>query len=92
VHLQGADGGDEDNAVRGLTGVAAFDVEKFLHADVGPEAGLGDNVITKAEGDTISENGGVAMSNVGEWASVDEGGLSFEGPANMNNAVLDQGA
>ena len=49
VHLQGADGGDQHDAIRRQAGLAAFDVEEFLGAEVGAEAGFGHHVIGELE-------------------------------------------
>jgi hypothetical protein len=45
VHLQRTDGGDDDDAVGREPGLAAFDVDEFLGAEVGAEAGFGDDLI-----------------------------------------------
>ena len=49
MHLERADGGDDDHAVRLETGLAAFDVEEFLGAEIGTEAGFGHDIIGKLE-------------------------------------------
>ena len=45
VHLERADRGHDDHGVGLQAGLAAFDVEKLLGAQVGPEAGLRNDVI-----------------------------------------------
>ena len=41
MHLERADGGDEHDAVGRQPGLAALDVEEFLGAEIGAEAGFG---------------------------------------------------
>ncbi len=61
-----------------------------LHADISTKASLSDDVTdtvwlvtglgtSKLEGDTISDDRRVAVSDVGEWTSVNEDGSAFEG-------------
>lgn len=82
VHLHGTNGGDEDDAVRSEAALSALDVEELLHANIGAEASLGDDVAVLAdelEGDLISDDGGVAVGDVGEGTGVDEDGSSLDG-------------
>jgi len=58
---------------------AALEVEELLHAAVGAEAALGDDVVGELEGDAVGDDGGVALRDVGEGACVDECGAVLEG-------------
>jgi hypothetical protein len=76
VHLQGPDGGHDDDAVRPQAARPALDVHELLHAALGPEARLGDDVAVRAdkpEGDPVGDDRGVAVGDVGEGAGVDDG-------------------
>ena len=48
VHLERADGRDQHGAVGREPGLAALDVEEFLAAEIGAEAGLGHHVVGRA--------------------------------------------
>ena len=49
MHLERADGGDEHRAGGLEPGLAALDVEELLGAEVGAEAGFGDDVVGELE-------------------------------------------
>ncbi len=72
VVLQGADGGNEDDAARLQTRHAALDVEELLSTQIGAEAGLGDGVIAQVQGDLRSGHGVAAVGDVGKGAAVDQ--------------------
>ena len=50
VHLQRPHGRDDDRRVGFEPGLAAFDVDEFLGAEIGTEPGLGDDVIGQLQG------------------------------------------
>ena len=79
VHLERADGGDDDGAGGGEVGLAAFDVEEFFAAEIGAEAGLGDDDFGEFERELGGDHRVAAMGDVGEGAAVDEGGGAFDG-------------
>ncbi len=71
--------GRDDNGGLGLEAAdAALDVEELLGAQVGAEAGLGDDVVGQLEGHLGGEEGVAAVGDVGEGAAVDEGGRVLE--------------
>ena len=78
VHLERAYCCDQDNTVGDQPGIAALDVEKFFHADVGAEAGFSDDVITQFEGDPVSDDGTVAVGDICKGAGMYKGRGSFE--------------
>ena len=81
VALQRAHGGDDDGAVRLQTRLAALQVDKLFEADVGAEAGFGDDEATltdHGETDLIGNDGRVTARDVSEWAGVHEHGRRFE--------------
>ena len=78
VHLKRTDSCDQNGDVRGQAGQTGLDVPELLKADVGSEAGLGDMVIEQLEGQTVSNNGGLADGNVGERAGMNENRLMLD--------------
>ena len=78
VHLERADSGDEHHAVRREPGLAALDVEEFLGAEIGAEAGFGHHIIGELERGGGGEHRVAAMRDIGEGAAVDEGGRAFQ--------------
>ncbi len=78
VHLERADGRDDHHAIGFQPGLAALDVEEFLRAEVGAEAGLGHHVIRELQRGGRRRHRVAAMRDVGERAAVDEGGRAFE--------------
>ena len=79
VHLEGANGGDDDGAAGFEAGAAAFDVEELLAAEVGTEAGFGDHHVCQAEAEAGGDDAVAAMGDVGERAAVDEGRAACQG-------------
>ena len=59
-------------------GLAALDVEEFLGAEVGAEAGFGHDVIGELERGRGREHRIAAMRDIGERAAVDEGRRAFQ--------------
>ena len=59
-------------------GYAAFDVEEFLRAEVGAEAGFGHDVVAELERGARRDGGIAAVGDVGERAAVHERRRSFE--------------
>ena len=68
VHLQSADGADQDGDVGGQAAEAGLDVPELLKADIGSEAGLSDMVVEQLEGQTVADDGALADGDVGEGA------------------------
>ena len=54
-------------------------MERLLGTHLGAEASLGDDVVRTCEGYVIGDDRRVAVSDVGERAAVDEGGVALEG-------------
>ena len=81
VHLQRTDGSNQNGNVGGQTGQTGLNVPELLEADVGSEAGLGDVVVEQLQSQTVSDDGGLADSDVGEGAGVDQNGLMLDGVA-----------
>jgi hypothetical protein len=79
VHLERADGGDHDHAIGLEARLAALDVEELLHAEVGAEAGFGDDVIRQLECGRGGDHRVAAVRDIGEGAAVDEGRRAFQG-------------
>ena len=72
VHLERAHGGDDDRRGRLEAGLAALDVEELLGAQVGAEAGLGDDVVGELQRRLGGEHRVAAVRDVGERPAVDE--------------------
>ncbi len=68
VHLERADGGDDHHRVGLQPGLAALDVEELLGAEVGAEAGLGDDVVGELERQCV-----VATTELQPWAMLAKG-------------------
>ena len=72
--------GRHDHRRRGAqTGGAAQDVDELLRAEVGAEAGLGDDVVGEAQRRTGGDRRVAAVRDVGERPSVDESRGVLEG-------------
>jgi hypothetical protein len=78
VVCDGLGGGDDDSGGGAEAGGAAFDIEELLGAEIGGEAGFGDDVIGEFECEASGDGGAGALGDVGERAAMDEGGGSFE--------------
>ena len=59
-------------------GLAALDVEELLGAEIGAEAGFGDDVVGELERGLGGEHRVAAVGDVGERAAVDEGGVVLQ--------------
>ena len=79
VHLEGAHGAGDDHATGREAAVAADDVHELLGAQVGAEAGLGDDVVGQLHGDLVGDDRVVALRDVGERPGVDEARVALEG-------------
>ena len=73
IHLQGAHGGDDDRGSRLQARLAALDVEELLGAQVGAEAGFGDDIVGELQRRRGGDHRVAAMRDVGERAAMDEG-------------------
>ena len=78
MHLERADGGDDDDAIGLEPGFAAFDVEEFLRAEIGAEASLGDHVVGELERRRGGDHRIAAMRDIGEGAAMHEGRIVLE--------------
>ena len=78
VHLERADGGDDDRRGGLQARLAALDVEEFLRAEIGAEAGLGDDVVGELQRRRGRDHRVAAMGDVGERAAVDEGRIVLQ--------------
>ena len=78
VVLERLDRRHEDDRVRLQVAEPADDVEELLHAHVGGEAALGDDVVGELERDAVGDDGVVAVRDVGERAAVHERRLALE--------------
>lgn len=83
MHLQRAGGGNDNNSVRGETADSTLDIAELLHTHVRPEASFCEDVPTtrrifallgpcELQGNTVGEDGRVAMSYVGEGTSMNK--------------------
>ena len=59
-------------------GFAAFDVEEFLGAEIGAEAGLGDHIVGELERGLGGDHRIAAMRDIGERTAMDEGRVVLE--------------
>ena len=78
VHPQRPHGRHDDRRGRVKTRLAALDVEEFLRAEIGPEAGLGDHEIRELQRRARGDDGIAAMGDIGEGPAMDEGRRMFE--------------
>ena len=69
---------DDHDDVRLETADAADDVHELLHAEVGGEARLGDEVLAELEADAVGDDRVVAVRDVRERARVHEAELALE--------------
>ena len=79
VHLERADGRDDDHRTRHKTRHSALDVEEFFRAEVCAEARLGDGVLAHFERHSRCENGVAAVGDIGKGSAVDECGSALKG-------------
>ena len=80
VHLEGADGGDQNHHLGDQARVAALDIKELFHADVRAEARLGDHkaILTdELEGDHVGDDRGLTVGDVGKRPRMDSGGCPF---------------
>ena len=78
MHLERTDGGDQHHAVGRQTRLATLDVEEFLAAEIGAEAGFGDDVVGELERGGGRRHRVAAMRDVGERPAMDEGRRAFQ--------------
>ena len=78
VHLERADGRDDDRAVGLEAGLAALDVDELFGAEVRAEAGLGHDVVGELQRRLRRDHRVAAVRDVGERAAVDEGGVVLQ--------------
>ena len=66
------------DAIRRDAGLAAFDVDELLAAEIGAEAGFGHHVIGELERRRGRQHRIAAVRDIGERSAVDEGRRAFE--------------
>ena len=81
VHLEGADGADQNGNVGSQAAEASLDVPELLEADIRSEAGLSDMIVEQLEGETVADDGALADGDVGEGAGMYQAGLMLDGVA-----------
>ena len=59
-------------------GLAALDVEEFLGAEIGAEAGFGHDIVGELERGGGGEHRIAAMRDIGEGTAMDEGRRAFQ--------------
>ena len=72
MHFQSPHGGDQHHGVRRQPRLAALDIEEFLRAQIGAEAGLGHDVVGQFQCRRRRRHRIAAMGDVGERPAVDE--------------------
>ena len=78
MHLERADGGDDHHAIRLEPGLAAFDVEELLGAEIGAEARFGHHIVAELERGLGGDHRVAAMRDIGERPAMDEGRVVLE--------------
>ena len=76
--FEGARRRDEHDRARLEPARSADDVEELLHAHVGAEAALGDDVVAELERDAVGDERVVAVGDVRERTAMDERRLPLE--------------
>ena len=79
VHLECLDCGNEYDSVGPQIRLTTFDIEKFLGAEIGTKACLGDDVVGKFECGLRCHYGVTPMRNVRERTTVHERRVVFDG-------------
>ena len=78
MHLERPDGGDDDDAGRLQTRLAALDVDELLRAEIGTEARFRDDIVGELERRGGGNDRIAAMGDVGERTAMDEGRRAFQ--------------
>ena len=78
MHLQCAQGRDQHHRVGGDAGLATLDVEELLGSEVGPEPGLGDDVVGELERGPGCDDRVAPVGDVRERPAVDDGGVVLQ--------------
>lgn len=79
VHLEGADGGDDDDGFGLQSGLTAFDAHEFFAAEVEGKSAFGDGEVGMGKGHAGGKDGVAAVGDVGKGTAVDECGHAFDG-------------
>ena len=79
VHLEGADGGDDDDGVRFQAGITAFQIPELFKTEVSAEAGFRDVVFGKGGSDLVRDDGTLSDGDICERSRMDENRLAFDG-------------
>src|SRR5207244_2810252 len=72
MHLEGADGRDDDGDRGSEPRLAALDIEEFFCPEIGAETRFGHHIIGKLERRPGRHHRIAAMSDVGKWSAMDE--------------------
>jgi hypothetical protein len=78
MHLECANGGDDDRRGRSQASLAAFDVEELLGAEIGAEAGFRDDVVGQFQGGPGGQHRIAAMRDVGEGTAMHKGRIVLQ--------------
>src|SRR5580693_1811674 len=73
MHLERAYRGDDDRRCRFEPGLAAFDVEELLRAEIRSEPGLGHDIVGELQRRPGGDRRIAAMGDVGEGATMNKG-------------------
>ena len=79
MHLQGADGGHNDNGFRLEARLAALDVNESVPTEIKGETGFRHRIIGVGQGHARGQNGIATMSDVRKRSAMEEGGHTFDG-------------
>ena len=79
VVLEGTHGGDDDAGIGPEAGLAALDVEKLLGAQVGAEAGFGDDIVGQLQARTGGDDRAAAVGDVGKGSAMQQRRVVFQG-------------
>ncbi len=79
MHLERANGSDDDGGAGVQPGQAAFDVEELFRPQIGAESGLGDHIIGQPQRRSRRHHRITTVGDVGERATVDKGRVVFQG-------------
>ena len=90
VPLQGARGYHQYGGGGGQVAVADLDVHELFEAQVGGEAGFGDDIIGVGQRHAVGDYGVAAVGDVAERPGVHQGGLAFQGLGQVGHYGLVQ--
>ena len=79
MEFHGANGDVHHDTIRCFLPHRGLDVHEFLSAHVGSEPCFGHHVVGAGQGQAIADDRRIAVCNVRERATVDEGRIAFQG-------------